>query len=79
MISFRGVQVGQIRRSKWANLDERTHEYLPNASDSPLPRFGWQAGQRPLQLKASRSFRFDRQRLSGRFGRFLYPLASIDE
>ena len=25
MISFRVVQVGQIRRSKWANLDERTH------------------------------------------------------
>jgi len=24
MLSFRVVQVGQIRRSKWANLDERT-------------------------------------------------------
>jgi hypothetical protein len=24
MVSFRVVQVGQIRRSKWANLDERT-------------------------------------------------------
>jgi len=25
MPSFRVVEVGQIRRSKWANLDERTH------------------------------------------------------
>jgi IS1 family transposase len=25
MVSFRVAQVGQIRRSKWANLDERTH------------------------------------------------------
>src|ERR1019366_5362630 len=30
MVSFRVVQVGQIRRSKWANLDERTH--LPSTS-----------------------------------------------
>jgi hypothetical protein len=28
MLSFRVVQVGQIRRSKWANLDERTHDAL---------------------------------------------------
>jgi hypothetical protein len=28
MLSFRVVQVGQIRRSKWANLDERTQKYV---------------------------------------------------
>ena len=38
MVSFRVVQVGQIRRSKWAKLDERTQD----------PVFGILAGREEL-------------------------------
>jgi len=33
MVSFRVVQVGQIRRSKWAKLDERTQRHKQRCQD----------------------------------------------
>ena len=41
MVSFRVVQVGQIRRSKWAKLDERTQElaFTTLTNDEIIKRF----------------------------------------